>query len=223
MAKIRKAVFRNGFVMLSLLAAIVLSSSVAYAQRCEAQAATTGAVATVRAEGMTEMIGGIQLRCVPATGTSLFDPTDFTLSITLNTPITDLADVDYAAFQLTDTGGVSGTSIDEENFNGDNANNEGPMVDEDEDPNTVTWEDLDADALNLAAGESGFDVIITGIRANAYMVGDGGEITGPAHCEHRARGAGGGRYLGGQNRTGRQGGRCQRLAMRGPWRWEWPP
>ena len=32
MAKIRKAVFRSGIVMLSLLAAIVLSSSVAYAQ-----------------------------------------------------------------------------------------------------------------------------------------------------------------------------------------------
>ena len=32
MAKIRKAVFRSGIVMLSLLAAIVLSSSVAQAQ-----------------------------------------------------------------------------------------------------------------------------------------------------------------------------------------------
>ena len=34
MAKIRKAVFRSGIVMMSLLAAIVLSSSVAYAQEC---------------------------------------------------------------------------------------------------------------------------------------------------------------------------------------------
>ena len=38
MAKIRKAVFRSGIVMLSLLAAIVLSSSVAYAQECIARA-----------------------------------------------------------------------------------------------------------------------------------------------------------------------------------------
>ena len=55
MAKIRKAVFRSGSVMLSLLAAIVLSSSVAQAQRCEVRAATgDNAVANVRAEGMTE-------------------------------------------------------------------------------------------------------------------------------------------------------------------------
>ena len=40
MAKIRKAVFKSGIVMMSLLAAIVLSSSVAQAQRCEARAAT---------------------------------------------------------------------------------------------------------------------------------------------------------------------------------------
>ena len=37
MAKIRKSVFRSGIVMLSLLAAVVLSSSVAQAQRCEAR------------------------------------------------------------------------------------------------------------------------------------------------------------------------------------------
>ena len=176
MAKIRKAVFRNGIVMLSLLAAIVLSSSVAQAQRCEARAATgTDAVATVRAEGMTEVIGGIELRCVAAEGTSLFDPTDFTFSVTLNTPITSLDDVAYTAQELTATGTLTGT-ISAAQFDGDAATNEGPMMDED-DPNTVTWEDLSADELNLGTGENGFNVIITGIRANAYMVGDGGEIT----------------------------------------------
>ena len=35
MAKIRKAVFRSGIVVMSLFAAIVLSSSVAYAQIVE--------------------------------------------------------------------------------------------------------------------------------------------------------------------------------------------
>ena len=58
MAKIRKAVFRSGIVMLSLLAAIVLSSSVAYAQECKAQVQVAP---TVRAEGMTEAIGDIEL------------------------------------------------------------------------------------------------------------------------------------------------------------------
>ena len=54
MAKIRKAVFRSGIVMLSLLAAIVLSSSVAYAQECDA---TQLNPPTVRAEGITEVVG----------------------------------------------------------------------------------------------------------------------------------------------------------------------
>ena len=34
-----------------------------------------------------------------------------------------------------------------------------------------------AQALGLGVGASGFNVIITGIRANAYMVGDDGEIS----------------------------------------------
>ncbi len=55
MEKIRKSFLRSSVMMLSLLAVMALSSSVAYAQRCEARAATgTNAVATVRAEGMTE-------------------------------------------------------------------------------------------------------------------------------------------------------------------------
>lgn len=178
MAKIRKAVFKSGIVMLSLLAAMVLSSSVAYAQRCEAQAAPApNAMATVRAEGMTEMIGGIQLRCVTSDSGSLFDPTNITISVTLNTPITSLTDVGYTAFQLGAGGVVTGTPISDDQFDGSAATNEGPMIDEDEDPNTVTWEDLDAGELNMATGEEGFDVIITGIRANAYMVGDDGEIS----------------------------------------------
>ena len=61
MAKIRKSVFRSGIVMLSLLAAIVLSSSVAYAQDCRARVAS--GANTVRAEGMTEAVGGIELSC----------------------------------------------------------------------------------------------------------------------------------------------------------------
>ena len=60
MAKIRKAVFRSGIVMMSLLAAIVLSSSVAQAQECVAfSVGTTDA----RAEGMAEMMGAIEIKC----------------------------------------------------------------------------------------------------------------------------------------------------------------
>ena len=61
MAKIRKAVFRNGMVMLSLLAAIVLSGSVAEAQmKCGARV-VGGMAPVVRAEGMTEVIGNIRV------------------------------------------------------------------------------------------------------------------------------------------------------------------
>ena len=184
MAKIRKSVFRSGIVMMSLLAAIVLSSSVAYAQRCEARAATTNdadesvAVANVRAEGMTEEIGGIELRCVPSEDTgSLFAITEFTLSVTLNTPITSLTDVAYEGELLTATGTLDGVAtVIATEFNDPNADDDGPMIDEDEDPNTVVWEELDGTVLGLGVGGSGFNVIITGIRANAYMVGDDGEI-----------------------------------------------
>ena len=113
MKRVQKAVLRSGIVMLSLLAAIVLSSSVAQAQRCEVRAATgDNAVANVRAEGMTEMIGGIELRCVPSEDTgSLFAVTDFTLSVTLNTPITSLADLNYVdAAQLNADGTTGGTN-----------------------------------------------------------------------------------------------------------------
>ena len=170
--------------MMSLLAAIVLSSSVAYAQRCEARAATTNdagnsvAVANVRAEGMTEMVGGIELRCVPSEDTgSLFAITEFTLSVTLNTPITSLTDVAYEGELLTATGTLDGVvaAIATE-FNDPGDDEDGPMIDEDEDPHTVVWEELDGSALGLGVGGSGFNVIITGIRANAYMVGDDGEI-----------------------------------------------
>ena len=171
MKKTHKAVLST----LSLLAAIVLSSSVAQAQRCEARAATGGnAVATVRAEGMTEKVGGVELRCVPGPSTSLFATTEVTISVTLNTPITSLTDVDYTANML-DADGTLGAGIDDSVF--DPAGDDGPMIDEDEDPNTVVWEELSGASLGLGTGGSGFNLIITGIRANAYMVGDDGEIT----------------------------------------------
>ena len=57
MAKIRKAVFRSGIVMMSLLAAIVLSSSVAHAQECVACSAKVNPT-DARAEGMNRSDGG---------------------------------------------------------------------------------------------------------------------------------------------------------------------
>ena len=174
MKKTHKAVLST----LSLLAAIVLSSSVAQAQRCEARAATgTTAVANVRAEGTTEEIGGIELRCVPSEDTgSLFAVTDFTLSVTLNTPITGIANLVYAADKLDVTGATDGGTIPGSVFLAAD-DMDGPMIDEDEDPNTVVWKELKGVELGLGTVGFGFNVIISGIRANAYMVGDDGEIS----------------------------------------------
>ena len=56
MAKIRKAVFRSGIVMMSLLAAIVLSGGVAQAQECVAFAKQPAT--TARADGPGRNDGG---------------------------------------------------------------------------------------------------------------------------------------------------------------------
>ena len=60
MTKTYKAVLRSSLVMLSLFA--VAGSSVAQAQECFARRAS-GSPNTVRAEGMTELLGGIELLC----------------------------------------------------------------------------------------------------------------------------------------------------------------
>ena len=58
MTKNYKAVLKSSLVMLVLFA--VAGSGVAQAQECIARATTA---TTVRAEGITEMVGGIELRC----------------------------------------------------------------------------------------------------------------------------------------------------------------
>ena len=87
MKKLQKAVLRNSIVMLSLFALAVASSGVAQAQECFAFQSGAN---TVRAEGMTEAVGNIQLQCrnqetfgQPPIGDKAV------ISITLNTMITN--------------------------------------------------------------------------------------------------------------------------------------
>ena len=61
MTKIHKSVLRSSIVMLSLFALTVAGSGVAQAQRCKAYERMPN---VVRAEGITETVGGIELRCV---------------------------------------------------------------------------------------------------------------------------------------------------------------
>ena len=60
MKKTHKAVLKSSLIMLILFA--VAGSSVAQAQTCHARR-VSGAPTTVRAEGMTELLGGIELQC----------------------------------------------------------------------------------------------------------------------------------------------------------------
>ena len=89
--KTYKAVLRSSLVMLSLLALAVVSSGVAQAQDCAARATGVG---TIRAEGITEMVATIELRCGrPAEATGIgFEadiPAKLEIAVELNTRITN--------------------------------------------------------------------------------------------------------------------------------------
>ena len=89
MTKNYKAVLKSSLVMLVLFA--VAGSGVAQAQSCEARA---GSSEIVRAEGITEVVGQIELQCrrpAGATG-SFFDatiPATLDITVELNTNITN--------------------------------------------------------------------------------------------------------------------------------------
>ena len=212
MAKIRKAIFRNGIVMLSLLASVVLSSSVAYAQDCGIQVLMP---TQVRAEGMTEVVGDIELRCVPAApvATPGFGmvaapvPDLITISVQLNAGITNAVDLDgnvevdsgadnmapsYDADELVldavelDGNGRSSTEIMDSAFG-----------DGEVDGGMITWE-IDTNGENNISNPFnllevsnndpglGFSVFFRGIRANASAVGDGEDITANVYIEGTA-------------------------------------
>ena len=85
MTKTHKAVLST----LAVLCLLFMGSGVAQAQECIAQAKGVG---MVRAEGITEVVADIELRCAPSEGTSLaFDeiPGTLDIAVELNTPITN--------------------------------------------------------------------------------------------------------------------------------------
>ena len=87
MKKIHKSVLRSSLVMLSLLALTVAGSSVAQAQECIAR----GKSVMVRAEGITEAVGTIDLRCSEPMGVLGFgSPEMLEITVELNTSITNL-------------------------------------------------------------------------------------------------------------------------------------
>ena len=89
MKKIHKSVLRSSLVMLSLLALTVAGSSVAQAQECIAR----GKSVMVRAEGITEAVGTIDLRCSEPMGVLGFGSPDvLEITVELNTSITSVID-----------------------------------------------------------------------------------------------------------------------------------
>ena len=191
MAKIRKAVFRSSIVMLSLLAAIVLSSSVAYAQQCLATAKSN----TVRAESRTEVVGNINLRCrIPAAefgvDSSPLDATDAdgmpvmsTITVELNADITNevtAEKVDFAADLSYAEGGINLSAVE---LDAMGALDTGVIAIPDtiegslEDSTTIEWEIANTTLLLVANNDDGFSLTISGIRVDASAVGAGEDVT----------------------------------------------
>ena len=98
----KTSVLKSSLVMLVLFA--VAGSGVAQAQECIARASSGN---TVRAEGITEVVGGVELLCRQSPDFGFGIPDEITLSIELNTSVTNafamdmeddrvLADLDYS-------------------------------------------------------------------------------------------------------------------------------
>ena len=178
--------------MLSLFAAAVAGSGVAQAQECIARAKNTG---MVRAEGITEVVAEIELRCRrPEAGRFGFAadiPEELKIAVELNTRITNAiggdAVVKLETAPLTyESGGIdlvaheldadaafadSNQSITDDKFT------DGELSD---DGTTIEWTEIPAVNVNLApetASQKGFNLVIKGLRANASALGDGEDIT----------------------------------------------
>ena len=150
----------------------VAGSSVAQEQVCRARALGSN---TVRAEGVTEAVEGVELSCKVVEPDAFFPepPETFTVSIELNTAITNETDEDgEVVMGLTYTDGDG------------NAPDLGAAMDytgEDKEVldggTTIEWELTYADLNVPAANATPESVVIGGILANASAVGDGEDVT----------------------------------------------
>ena len=179
MTKTCKAVLKSSLVMLVLFA--VAGSGVAQAQVCDARSTSN----TVRAEGITEVVADLKVRC-RVEGVFGLDPEDSAnITVELNTNITNsvtvaddgarevgIAEVEDVTM-LDDVGEMAkmGGSILVEP--GDGAGiTVADMIFEtvtlSDDGTTLTWE-LTAEDLNLdgTMEDDGFDLDISGIRAHS--------------------------------------------------------
>ena len=178
--------------MLSLFAAAVGGSGVAQAQDCIARAQNTG---MVRAEGITEVVAAIELRCrrpeVDSFGFEADIPEELKIAVALNTHITnEVSDGRVVKLETTPLAYESrGIDLVAHELDADSAfaDSNQPITDDrfgngelSEDGTTLEWTEIPAADVNLnpeTASQKGFNLVISGIRANASAVGDGEDIT----------------------------------------------
>ena len=167
MTKTHKAVLST----LAVLCLLFMGSGVAQAQECFAFQSDP---VTVRAEGKTEVVGGIQLQCRSQVGFGL-PPIgdDAVISIKLNTQITNETNDDGDMVMGLTYG--SPTLGDAADYVGD-----GKEVLSDG-GTTITWtiptDSGEDGGIDFPAGEGGQTVTISGIMANASALGDGEDVT----------------------------------------------
>ena len=180
--------------MLSLFAAAVAGSGVAQAQECIARAKNTG---MVRAEGITEVVADIELRCGRPEANNfgfIADiPATLEIAVELNTRITnEISDeraVKLETSPLTyESGGIYlvAHELDADAAFADSNQNQAITDDKftdgklSDDGNAIEWTEIPADGVNLnpeTASRKGFNLVIKGLRANASALGDGEDIT----------------------------------------------
>ena len=170
MKEIQKPVRRSSLVILSLFAAAVAGSGVAQAQECFAFPSGANAV---RAEGITEAVGSIQLQC---RAQEVFGqppiPDKAVISITLNTQITNATNDDDMVQGLTYTFPGGGADL------GAEADYEGEDREVlSDDGMAITWEIASSDLGIAQRSDDGGTVTIGGIMADASAVGNGEDIT----------------------------------------------
>ena len=169
MTKNYKAVLKSSLVMLVLFA--VAGSGVAQAQECFAFQSGAN---TVRAEGITETVGDIQLQCRAQEAFGLPPIGDeAVISITLNTAITNETN-DDGDMVMGLTYNVGSPAL------GNAADYVGEGKEVLSDGNTITWTigtGSDQGDITFPNTATGSTVTISGIMANASMVGDGNDVT----------------------------------------------
>ena len=172
------------FLKISCLAVAMLLGSSSTAQAQNAMDCIAGSSPnTVRAEGITEVVGDIQVRCRQERGPHLGLPAMVPVVVELqNVNITngisgarivDLAPIAYGSRGIDLTGHqlvgfANGPAIADAEFGDGVLSSDGT---------SITWTLNTANAaLLLGSGQDGFDLVISGVRINASRVTAGGNI-----------------------------------------------